>query len=112
MTIILSALLLFSMPAHADWNVFRGGFLNNGRSDVALDHAADGAPFSFATRGLVWGTPVVDREGNAYVGSSDKRFYKLSRDGKLAWSAAIFDRPDALIDSAAALTPSGKVVVP
>jgi outer membrane protein assembly factor BamB len=98
------------------WFEFRDGFQNRGLSSVAARATtADRhgrTPWAFRTSGLVWGTPVIDTLGNVYVGSADKRFYALAPDGTLRWSATLPDVGDSLIDSAAALTPSGLVVVP
>jgi outer membrane protein assembly factor BamB len=70
------------------------------------------SPASFATHGLVWGTPIVDPKGNVYVGSSDKTFYAFAPDLSLRWSFTLPDVGDSLIDSAATFTPGGLVVVP
>jgi outer membrane protein assembly factor BamB len=103
-------------PAH--WPTFRNGPQNRGESPVRLDDAASAAgqagrsPFVSRTGGLIWGTAVVDGAGHVYVGSADKTFYSFDKDGRERWRYRLFDRADALVDSAAALTPDGLVVVP
>ncbi len=116
--IILTLLLCLFLPSNTKaepntWPTFRGGPQNTGYSPVALhDSKSKSPPSFFSSKGIVWGTPVIDEVGNAYVGSADKHFYKFSPEGKLLWSYALFDRADSLVDSAAALTKTGKVIVP
>lgn len=109
-------LLLAGSAAGQDaWSTFRNGPQNRGRTPVELSRAAEQRgrePWSFATKGLIWSTPVVDARGNVYVGSSDKVFYALDPGGKLRWKYTLPDAGDAVIDSAAALTTDGLVVVP
>lgn len=97
------------------WTGFRNGLQNRGLSAVRVRDFATltgRQPASFATKGLIWGTPVIDPDGNVYVGSADKVFYALTAGGQLRWSYTLPDAGDSLIDSAATLTPNGLVVVP
>lgn len=94
---------------------FRGDITNAGRTGVALRSVGQSQAAlarSFDAGGLIWGSPVLDEMGNIYVGAANKNFYKIDPTGKALWTYRIFDRPDSLIDSAAALTASGKVIVP
>lgn len=108
------SLVALAEPAH--WPTFRGGFQNTGSSKMDIRtvpaNAKVSVPTWYSSKGIVWGSPVIDDEGNAYVGSADKHFYKFSPEGKLLWSYELFDRADSLVDSAAALTQTGKVIVP
>jgi outer membrane protein assembly factor BamB len=112
-----------SSQAHAQtapWQSFRSGPQNAGHAALALRPVGDAAVAAatsralvkFQTSGLIWGTAVIGADGTVFVGSADKHFYAINPDGSLKWSYRIFDRADSLIDSAAVLTPSGKVVVP
>jgi outer membrane protein assembly factor BamB len=98
------------------WYGFRNGFQNRGVSPVAVRPlwASPTArqPWVHQTSGLIWGTAVVDHAGNAYVGSADKQFYSLTPAGAVRWTYRLPDAADAVIDSAATLTPYGLVVVP
>lgn len=98
------------------WVGFRNGFQNTGRSPVSVRPLFPGAsgrqPWSHPTQGLIWGTPVIDAAGNVYVGSADKVFYALTASGQVRWTYTLPDAGDSLVDSAAALTPNGLVVVP
>ena len=100
------------------WPTFRNGFLNQGRSPVAIREIQQkGSPVSFETQGLIWGTPVVDALGKIYFGSADKNLYALEKasndsgKNRLVWSYTLFDRADSLIDSASAITQDGNALV-
>ena len=62
--------------------------------------------------GLIWGTPVMDNEGNIYIGSTNRHFYCLNPRGHIKWTYQLTERPNSLVDSAAAIHPVGFVVVP
>lgn len=98
------------------WYGFRNGFQNRGCSSVAVRplwaSPSGREPWAVQTKGLIWGTAVVDHAGNVYVGSADKQFYALAPGGSVRWTYRLPDAGDALIDSAATLTPYGLVVVP
>lgn len=112
--LLVSLLLLAPGQARASWTTMRNGPQNQGLSNQpSLVPAFSPAQIGFfQTGGLIWGTPVIDAEGTAYVGSADKNFYAIAADGRLKWQYRLFDKADALIDSAAALTADGQVIVP
>lgn len=87
------------------WPKFRANPLQNGRSAVppAVDPAR--RPWSFRTGKGVFSSPVVDAEGNVYVGSADQHFYALDRHGALRWKFATGE----VIDSSALLDDRGRV---
>ncbi len=93
------------------WKSFRGNIFNNGCTREYM-RGVEGAPSAFKTEGLIWSTPVIDARGNVYFGAADKFFYAVNPYGDLLWKHKIHDVPDALIDSAAAITRDGKIVVP
>ena len=93
------------------WKSFRNGTLNSGEKIVEQTPVLS-EPWQFKTDGLIWSTPVIDEDGNIYIGSADKWFYAIDRNGKLLWKYKIHDLPDALIDSAATITQNNKIIVP
>jgi outer membrane protein assembly factor BamB len=62
--------------------------------------------------GLIWGTAVIDKNDNVYVGSTNKRFFCISPDGSVKWKYKIKNVNDSLIDSAAAIYNNSHVIVP
>lgn len=62
--------------------------------------------------GLIWGTCVVDENGNVYVGSTNRKFVCIDKNCDVIWSLKLQPVNDSLIDSAAAIHPKGFVVVP
>ncbi|MCC7441859.1 MAG: PQQ-like beta-propeller repeat protein [Bdellovibrionales bacterium] len=112
-------LVLASTPATAAdaWPTFRNGALNTGFSSLSIGEEAMSPyphrlPRTTETSGLIWATAVSDAEGTVYVGSSDKHLYAISAEGTTLWTYRLTDRADSLIDSASALTPDGKLVIP
>src|SRR5262249_57872874 len=61
--------------------------------------------WSFPTGRGVFSTPVIDGDGNVYVGSADRTFYALAADGTLRWKLLTGE----IIDSAALLDDRGRV---
>jgi outer membrane protein assembly factor BamB len=112
----LSLGLLASSVSAQNWRSFRGSPNNNGNSAVEANLFTNGPssriPSKIKLGGLIWGTAVTDKDGNFYVGSSNKNFYSFTKEGELRWTYTIFDLADSLIDSAAVVTPSGLVVIP
>ncbi|MFZ9596359.1 MAG: PQQ-binding-like beta-propeller repeat protein [Bdellovibrionia bacterium] len=99
------------------WSSFRNGPENQGRTPVALRELAfshsDRSIREFQIGGIIWGTPVIDESFNLYVGSSNKLFYSLSKNGTPNWRFKISNDADSLIDSSAVLLPeSRQVIVP
>lgn len=101
------------VQAESPWPTFRRDHRNTGRSPIAAAYRGD-RPWSFKTGKGIFSTPVIDGEGNVYVGSADHNFYALAPDGSLRWQFTTGE----IIDSAAALdridpaTGSGTVTVP
>jgi outer membrane protein assembly factor BamB len=119
LTLCLGALLVSSSVQSletAPWGSFRNGFQNTGLSSVSyadfhrVNRSREVSRISVG--GLIWGTAVIDSEENTYVGSSNKFFYSLDKNGQLRWQYQIFDKADSLIDSAAVLAPNNLVIVP
>jgi outer membrane protein assembly factor BamB len=94
------------LDPEAPWPKFRGNALQDGR--VAIDPVDDGsAPWIFETGKGVFSTPVVDAEGNVWVGSADRSFYAIAPDGTQRWAV----RTGEIIDSSALLDDRGRVYV-
>lgn len=114
----LCTVLGLASTAHAEkaWSTFRNGPTNNGHAPLAIKAVTSVATprnvTKFASGGLIWGTAVIDDEGTIYFGSADKRAYAITASGQKIWDYRIFDRADSLIDSAPALTATGKLVIP
>ena len=62
--------------------------------------------------GLIWATSVIDDNNNVYVGSTNRTFVCLNKQGDVVWKYKIQPINDSLIDSAAAIHPNGFIVVP
>lgn len=109
------------------WPSFRGDAHNTGRSKVTLELGSEPAAVDgVLLGGLIWGTAVWCHHGEStsststrvYVGSTNRVFacIELPTAGRprVAWTFVVPQmRADALIDSAASLSPDGtQVVVP
>ena len=111
---LIIAALIFGCEGHAsaDWASFRKDPLNGGVQKIDLEKTQGGGGiFSFKTNGIIWASPVIDKNGNVYFGSADKYFYALNPKGKLIWKYRINDVPDSLIDSAAVITSDNKKII-
>lgn len=91
------------------WTSFRASETNR-TPDVKCE--GKGGVTSVKLGGLIWGTAVADADGNLYVGSTNRRFYRISPSGEIVWTYKLPAVNDSLIDSAAALDGRGLVVVP
>ena len=87
------------------WAKFRANALNNGRS--AVDPQADSAlsPWSYRTGKGIFSSPVVDADGNCYIGSADTVFYCFAPDGSVKWQF----QTGEIIDSSALLDDQDRV---
>jgi outer membrane protein assembly factor BamB len=90
----------YEVPVEEDapWPLFRRDRRNTGRSPIVGQWRGD-APWSFSAGKGVFSTPVIDADGNVYVGAADRIFYALGPDGRERWR---FETGE-IIDSAAAL---------
>ncbi|MGF1506597.1 MAG: PQQ-binding-like beta-propeller repeat protein [Anaerolineae bacterium] len=80
------------------WPTFRRDHRNTGSSPITAVYSGD-EPWFFQTGKGIFSTPVIDSEGNIYIGSADRIFYALAPDGSERWR---FETGE-IIDSAAAL---------
>lgn len=86
------------------WPKFRANCLQNGRSPVK-PQASQGRPWKYSTGKGIFSSPVIDGQGNIYIGSGDHHFYSLTKQGRLRWKF----RTQEIIDSAALLDNKGHV---
>lgn len=86
------------------WAKFRANELQNGRSPVE-PVVKDLAPWSYRTGKGIFSSPVVDGNGNVYVGSADTYFYSFKPDGTVRWAI----KTGEIIDSSALLDDQGFV---
>jgi len=93
------------LDPESPWPKFRRDARQTGRSPVAPTY--DGSqPWVFQTGKGIFSTPVIDGDGNIYVGSADRHFYALAPDGTERWS---FETGE-IIDSSALLDDAGAVI--
>ncbi len=93
------------LDPHSPWPKFRRNAQQNGRSPVPPRDCGR-APWVFRTGKGVFSSPVVDGDGTIYVGSADRTFYAVDRDGKLKWKFLTGE----VIDSAALVDDQGRVI--
>jgi len=110
--LISGTLSISSANAQEGWATFRGGKQNLGNSPYALKTSTQTTAQAIKLGGLLWATPVIDSAGRVFLGSSNKRIFALDSNGNRLWTASLLDRADSLVDSAAALTTDGQLVVP
>ena len=87
------------------WAKFRANALNNGRTNVSPLVNAALTPWSYRTGKGIFSSPVVDVEGNCYIGSADTVFYCFAPDGSVKWRF----QTGEIIDSSALLDDQGRV---
>ena len=93
-----------ALAADSPWPKFRCDARQTGASSVTP--ATGGMLWEFPTGKGIFSTPVVGGDGTIYVGSADRSFYAINRDGTLRWSF----ETDEIIDSSALLDDEGRVV--
>lgn len=86
------------------WPKFRANARQDGRGR-ASSTAKGGARWAYPTAKGIFSSPVVGGDGTVYVGSADRTFYALAKDGSLAWK----ELTGEIIDSAALLDDRGRV---
>ncbi len=93
------------LDPHSPWPKFRRNATQNGRSPV-MPRDSGGTPWVFRTGKGVFSSPVIDGDATVYVGSADRTFYAIDRNGNLKWKFLTGE----IIDSAALLDDQGRVV--
>ena len=90
------------------WPKFRADARQSGKIDRSVSEDGRGtvdSPWEFPTGKGIFSSPVIDGEGNIYIGSADHYFYCLNPNGSLKWRVAT----DEIIDSSALLDDRGRV---
>lgn len=93
------------LDSRSPWPKFRANAAQNGRTPVEPKVDASVQPWEYRTAKGIFSTPVVDAEGTAYVGSADRFFYAVTRDGTVKWKLETGE----IIDSSAILDDRGRV---
>lgn len=89
-----------SMMTDAQWPAFRADHSNSGSKPYPSNYKDGAQPWSFQTSKGIFSTPVIDQDGNVFIGSADTYFYILSPKGDVIWSF----KTGEIIDSAAVLS--------
>jgi outer membrane protein assembly factor BamB len=92
------------LDPRSPWPKFRRTSRQDGASPVSPAQTG-GTAWSFPTGKGIFSTPVIDGDGTVYVGSADRTFYAIARDGHLLWSRLTGE----IIDSSALLDDRGRV---
>lgn len=94
------------LDSYSPWPKFRRTAQQDGRSPLTPADSGR-TPWVFRTGKGVFSSPVIDAEGTIYIGSGDRFFYAIDRDGGLKWKALTGE----IIDSSALLDDQGRVIV-
>ncbi len=86
------------------WPKFRRDAAQTGRTPVRPP-TTGGALWDFKTGKGIFSSPVIGVDGTIYIGSADRTFYAINRDGSLRWKFLTGE----IIDSAALLDDQGRV---
>ena len=92
------------LDPYGPWPKFRRTAVQDGRSPSGPPRRAAHL-WSFPTGRGIFSTPIVDGDGNVYVGSADRTFYALAAAGSLRCKLLTGE----IIDSAALLDDRGRV---
>lgn len=95
------------LDSESPWPKFRGNALQNGRSYIK-QWCSNAVPWEVHTSIGIFSSPVIDSEGNTYIGSGDHIFYAFSPTGEELWRFPTRD----IIDSSALLDDRGRIYVP
>ncbi len=87
------------------WAKFRANAVQNGRSPIVPVVDPERQPWEVRTGKGVFSSPVIDAEGTVYIGSADRWFYAIDRDGRVRWKLETGE----VIDSSALLDDRGRV---
>ncbi len=99
---------VYNLPLDSEspWAKFRANDLQNGRTPV-VPAENDKQPWVYQTGKGIFSSPVIDGDGNCYIGSADTMFYCFNPDGTVKWSY----KTGEIIDSSALLDNKGRVIV-
>ena len=88
-----------ALDSESPWPRFRANSLQNGRARVEPKQNSQLRPWTFLTGKGIFSSPVIDGDGNIYIGSADHNFYSISSEGELNWKFSTGE----IIDSSALL---------
>ncbi len=86
------------------WPKFRGDAAQTGRAHVPAKLGV-GTPWEVKTGKGIFSSAVIGGDGTIYIGSADRTFYALNKDGTIKWKVATGE----VVDSAALLDDKGRV---
>ena len=86
------------------WPKFRGNAVQDALSSVH-PKTTGGALWDFKTARGIFSSPVISADGTIYIGSADRTFYAIAKDGSLRFSVPTGE----IIDSSALLDDRGRV---
>ena len=95
-----------ALDPRSPWPKFRRTSRQDGLSTVGPTQTG-GNPWVFPTGKGIFSTPVIDGDGTVYIGSADRTFYAIAKDGTLLWSRLTGE----IIDSSALLDDRGRLYV-
>ena len=76
---------LYAQLADSPWPMFRHDLQHTGRShSVSIQKPA--LKWTFQAQGPITSSPAIGEDGVIYVGSTDKKLYAITRDGRLKWA--------------------------
>lgn len=91
------------------WPKFRGDAAQTGRSRLSLspDHGTTQRDtiWKVDTAKGIFSSPVIDADGTTFIGSADRTFYAIDRNGNVKWKVITGE----VVDSAAVLDDRGRV---
>jgi len=94
------------LDSSSPWAKFRANDLQNGRTPV-VPAENEKQPWVYQTGKGIFSSPVIDGDGNCYIGSADTNFFCFNPDGSVKWSY----KTGEIIDSSALLDNKGRVIV-
>jgi outer membrane protein assembly factor BamB len=89
----------------APWPKFRRDEAQTGRSAIRPVRDDAARPWVFATGKGIFSSPVIGADETIYIGSADRTFYAIDRDGRERWRFATGE----IIDSSALLDDRGRI---
>lgn len=92
------------LAPRAAWPKFRGDAAQTGRGHFAPTSTA-GRFWEVKTAKGIFSSPVISEDGTTFVGSADRTFYAIDRDGNVRWKLLTGE----IIDSSALLDDRGRV---
>ncbi len=96
------------LAAGAPWPKFRRDARQTGRSSASHAPSGNAPLWSFKTGKGIFSSPIVSADETVYIGSADRHFYALNKDGSKRWDFATGE----IIDSSGLLDDKGLIYIP